>query len=148
MGIVPANALLARNRRSFRAVGKPHLILLSPIPRHGPGRTPTVAQHACKVDDTLHTISPTIDCILHRPRLSYTLTIRGLSQRIFPDGYHISISSNQNLPAPIVPQVEGCTLLRPDATPTCNNALAIVHRAQIAPLSNVDKYGCFIHHIE
>jgi hypothetical protein len=72
-----------------------------PFPRRGPGRVPTVASHACRVDDTLHTLSATIserrrwrhsvafgggiDCIQLRPRLSFALATRAMSQKIVPD---------------------------------------------------------------
>jgi len=38
----------------------------------------------------------------------------------------------------MVPQRAFSFLLRPDAIPVSNNASAIVHKAQIAPLRNVD----------
>jgi hypothetical protein len=61
-----------------------------------------------------------------------------MSQRVFPDGGHISISYNQNFLAPMVPQGAFSSLLRPDVTPVSSSALAIVHEAQIALLRNID----------
>jgi hypothetical protein len=45
----------------------------------------------------------------------------------------------------MVPQRAYNSLLRPDVTPVSNNALKIVHEAQIAPLRNIDTFDDPMH---
>jgi hypothetical protein len=45
----------------------------------------------------------------------------------------------------MVPQRAYNSLLRSDVTPVSNNALKIVHEAQIAPLRNIDTFDDPMH---
>jgi hypothetical protein len=64
-----------------------------------------------------------IDCIQHRPRLSYDLAIRGMAQKICPKR-PTSLQLNQNSSAPIVPEIAFRFFLRPGATLVSNSAFA------------------------